>query len=865
MKRLAVTGLLVALFGSAVWLARTDGGGASAHTPPPSREAETVHASPPGHRGTGDGYEVKVRLTQALGEARLDVPQAKTGLALLSAHWRKMQLPWAKLPPEAARLAFTLALRTSQDEEKQWAVPQADGGLWTPDVRTWNMSEGSYDQREGIFAPTPSTIAFKLTVPAAARLDFATAVVLPTTRATTFTVIAAGGPSGDETVCTRVVEGRDAERWIDASCSLEKFAGQRVELRLVTSGGEPDRPGLAMWGDPTVLARGSTALPYNVLWVVIDALRPDVPASFHDDAEDEKKRHAPHEPLDALLPKIPGLTPVIDELATHGVRFMHAYSNATWTRPGTLAMISGERASELGIDPLPWVVTDQGLSRYYRGAPPLTPLSLRSAGASTRAFVNNYFMVGYAAVGVDMGFERVDDERFRTLDTRAITDRATSWIKDHGDDRFFLFVNYNSPHEPWDPPARFEARVPPPPAGPRETVPRKYMAEAAKDDAALGELLQALEAVHARERTIIVVCADHGETLSAAHTGKTKQDHMNVRFHHAVTNYEETSRIPILVVLPHVLPEGAKVMSRVRLIDIAPTLLDLEGLPADAKMRGKSLVPLTRGEKEPEERDVVTEGRGITALIHGRYRLMVREGGQQDITVGDKELHVPEELYDLEDDPGERKNLAKERPEIVAELRARLDAARKGIPVAGTPESLAPAAPSGDDGTLRVRFAGAGAAHRIAGALTWAPGTRVEVVPVGVAKEALRVEGARIDLSLVTSASAAVGFDVKVEPPSADVTWELSFDDAAWPRDHVFVGPFGLFDAASARGLVGDEARRAAASSEVPRIDPVRDLGMFVVRSGTSDAPPAREKTGAGAEEMNRILKQWGYAHDPVK
>src|SRR5207253_3210368 len=128
---------------------------------------------------------------------------------------------------------------------------------------------------------------------------------------------------------------------------------------------------------------------YNVLWVVVDALRPDVIASFHDDAEDAAKQAAPWPPLEALLPKIVGLTPEIDDLAKRGARFTNAYSAGSWTRPGTLAMLSGARSSELGIDTTAWMLMPADVNRFYGSDPPILSLVLRKLGVTTRAFVNN--------------------------------------------------------------------------------------------------------------------------------------------------------------------------------------------------------------------------------------------------------------------------------------------------------------------------------------------------------------------------------------------------------------------------------------------------------------------------------------------
>ncbi len=59
----------------------------------------------------------------------------------------------------------------------------------------------------------------------------------------------------------------------------------------------------------------------------------------------------------------------------------------------------------------------------------MLPILLRRHGVVTRAFVNNYFMVGYAAVGVDMGFEGISDYRYRTRDTGEITTHAVQWLE----------------------------------------------------------------------------------------------------------------------------------------------------------------------------------------------------------------------------------------------------------------------------------------------------------------------------------------------------------------------------------------------------------------------------------------------------
>lgn len=847
--------------------------------------AGTAEDTSPGGHGAA-AYEVTARLVDALGTAHLHVPSLAAAQPFVAPYWRKMHAPWAHLTGAAAQMGLTLAIRTSRGQEKQLAIPTQAGATWVPQARIWNMNEGSFDQRECIFAPTPAALSFPLDVPPRARLRLSPAVLTPVPLATVFDVSIVDTGGAEQSLKHLRVSGADARKWIDLDLDLAPWGGHKVTLVLRTStdalapdekrwtaplaeeaspdGGVENAPpvppmSLALWGDPVVVAEQPTRVPYNVLWLIVDALRPDVAASLHDPAEDAAKLSAPRPPLDALLPAIPGLVPNIDRLVARGVHFTHAWSAGTWTRAGTLAMFSGERSSELGIDTRDWVLPPEAVAHYYRPDPPMLPLLLRRVGAEATAFVNNFFMAGYVPVGVDMGFERVTDHRYRTRDTDAITGDALAWLEAHKGDRFFLVVNTNSPHEPYDPPKELLARVPRPPVGPRDAQVRAYMAEAAKDDAAIGRILDAVEAMGLTKSTLVVLTADHGETLSSAHDALGFED-MPMRFHHAIGNFEETTRIPLVLALPGVLEGGRAVPDRVRNIDIAPTVLDLEGLEADPRMSGKSLLPLARGEKEPNPRVVVTEGRGARGILWDRWHLVVHEASTDD------------ELYDLQDDPGERHDVAK-RPgnrDVVAELRARLTAALGNVKAADAKD--APAAPAP---VIHMVFAGGGGAHRVTGTISAGDGKHavtLHVVPVGMAGDVVRTDGPTATFALSTAPDALVGLDVRVEPSGAPVSWKLYLDDAPWPEGATYAGAFGLPAVACRDGIAGDDARVEAYAASSPMVDPARDLGVFVTRdrpqSGGGPGSPASPTTPEAApaataalREMQQVLQQWGYAH----
>jgi len=905
-------GALAACFG----VARRAGGGSDPPPSPPSLAAAlsasasgrasasgAASAKPaPVAKAPGDAaFEVTHRLVDTVHTARFDGNPSLASVAL-GPHWRKMTPPWVPFPEGSRRLVTSIALRMSASET-QWSVNTQAGKAWQPDARVWNMNEGSFDQRDALVAAAPSTFTFKLDVPEGARFVFAPGTVNATGEATLFSVSVVDARGAAKEVALTRVAPADARRWgEEVHVDLAAYAGQTVELKLATRT-EPARPGektapptpkvvkkgdddaapppepglmmgsasVALWANPTVLRRAaSTKIPYNVLWIVIDALRPDVLASFHDDEEDARRARSAHPPLEAALPKIPGLTPVLDELTKRGVRYTHAYSAGAWTRPGTLSMLSGARSSELGIETTSWVLPPQQVSRFYGSQPPLLPLLLRRDGVVTRAFVNNYFMVGYAPVGVDVGFERTDDHRYRTRDTLEVTRDATAWIRANKDTRFFAFCNYNSPHEPWEPPDRFMERVPPPPHGPKDSVTRRYMAEAAKDDEAVGQLLATLDETGLRERTIIVVTADHGETLSAAHTG-TGMDNMPIRYHHAASNFEETTRIPILIVAPGRLPEGREVAARVRNTDIVPTLVELMGMEPSPRMSGRSLVALSKSGREEGERVVVSEGRATRAIISGHHRLLVREvGGRLAPSTDDRGAPLgSESLYDLDADPGERQNLAARDPATLREMRARLEAALKNVPTVGTPEARAPSGGGADADkkpVIHLRFATRGEARRVSGTITVGKGKVGKLDPVGLDPSQVRDKGDHVELGFTTAEDAVVGLDLLADPPAAPVTWQLYLDDKPWPEVNIFAGGFGLFSPVVAKGLVTDDAREAAAASLLPQIHPRRDLGLFVARDrGAIGVQDGAEITGEGADEMNRLLQEWGYAQGPAK
>ena len=101
------------------------------------------------------------------------------------------------------------------------------GRRWTPDARVWNMSEGSFDQREAIFAPTPSAFTFHVAVPPKARLVFSPGTANPTGDATIFSVSVKDARGQKSTPYEKRFLPEQSSNWVDdESVDLAAWAGQ---------------------------------------------------------------------------------------------------------------------------------------------------------------------------------------------------------------------------------------------------------------------------------------------------------------------------------------------------------------------------------------------------------------------------------------------------------------------------------------------------------------------------------------------------------------------------------------------------------------------------------------------------------------
>lgn len=824
------------------------------------------------------------RLTDELDRASVTVPawNEPQVVGLLKSHWRRHPSPFAG--PRGERGKFVQSVSLVRRKEK----PRADGQLRGKQVlgkqvlgpgldaetrrrelretQVFGLGEGSFDERESIVLPAPAELRFPLALPEGARLRFSEAVLGESNA--TF-VIKCGGKSHPQPklLHTDTLDG-PSKHWKEVTVELGA-CGSDTELTISVKSPQKGAA-IGLLGSPVILAKTATPLPYNVVFIIVDAMRGDAIAAAHDDATDARIRRAPHPPLDAVFARIPETSPNLNQLATRGMVFQNAWSAAMWTRPSTVAMLSGRRSSRLGLSVLELELRPGERQRFYDSRPPMLPRFFRESGADTAGIVDNMYLSGSVGVGVDYAMQSLVDHRYEAQDTHFITDDALKYLESRKDERFFLLLNYASPHSPYVPPKQDLDAIAKAKGLPEDPTVRRYLAEIHKDDRAIGEVLRKLEELKLVEQTLVVVTADHGETMSVAHDQypvDVVKGMRSGRFTHLSTMWEEAAKVALLVSLPGRIPTGKLSQARVQTLDLLPTILELEGLPQPEGLDGRSLLPLFAG-SSIEDRPIVIEGRGARSIQVGDYRLIVREPIAQRLKKGKKEFEKKWELYDHGSDPGERHDVASKEPERVKELAARLEKLLGPTQPRESPADLASTPPA----VYELKFSLGSKSGHVALALS----SMVEGVDSNREEGEVSIESTALPQATISGSgkTANVSFDmtpgetrtlkVRLSPASARLGWSVTLDGSPWPRDKYFGGALGqrLFEVET--GLSPSLSPHLLESSALPYVSGTQELGLFVIRE-VGSRPRLPEVTEQEQAETEEAMQAWGYARKGPK
>jgi len=383
-------------------------------------------------------------------------------------------------------------------------------------------------------------------------------------------------------------------------------------------------------------------------------------------------------------------TPHLDRLARRGVHFTRAYANAPNCSPTRACLMSGQYPPRHGV----YTVVDPNQKPGgawqrlipARNAPELSSQSvtlaeaLRNGGYQTGFF--GMWNIGRGRSGPvspggqgfgksvfpdTLGFAKdaYQNARGEFLSDR-LTDEVLAFIEKNRESPFFVYFADHAVHAPFQPRADLLQKY----TTKREQTGERgqtaeYAATVEAVDQNIGRLVEKLGQLGLTEETLVVFTSDNGGTGSSSAPLRGNKGQL----------YEGGIRVPLLMAGAGVQSPGREVAESVLSIDLYPTLLELAGLPPPEgqPLDGRSLTPLLAGGTEWPSRDLFWHfpcyaGRGAPSGViqAGRYKLL-------------EFFESPDrpELYDLEADPGEQRNLAGQDPRRTEELRARLQAWRE--------------------------------------------------------------------------------------------------------------------------------------------------------------------------------------------
>jgi arylsulfatase A-like enzyme len=363
-------------------------------------------------------------------------------------------------------------------------------------------------------------------------------------------------------------------------------------------------------------------------------------------------------------------SPELERRAGNAYVFEQAYAAGSFTAPSVTALLASRRASEM-----------RGVMNPAGAARTTLAEAFRGAGYATAAFQANLLCT--TAGGYDRGFDTyelvgtVTPDGLGKATAAELHARALDWVDAHRAAPFFLYLQSMDVHFPYAAPEPFRDRFVAPAAAPSGDVPAairsavdeeaarvfkerlanlspdRYDGGVAYADHELGRLLDALAARGLAENTIVVVTADHGEPL-----GDRRE------IFHGRSLWNELVRVPLVMWVPE-LAGGVRVDEVVSLLDVAPTLVELAGLPVPPSFVGRSwLVPASAAQPPGATGELV---RGSTWTTVGWY---AREGPWKLIL--DREKGPA--LYHLPTDPRETTDVSATHPEVTRYLVGRATA-----------------------------------------------------------------------------------------------------------------------------------------------------------------------------------------------
>ncbi len=383
-------------------------------------------------------------------------------------------------------------------------------------------------------------------------------------------------------------------------------------------------------------------------------------------------------------------TPNMDQLARDGMRFDNFYANCPVCSPTRAALLTGRYQDHVGV---PGVIRTHATNSwgYLDTKAQMLPTLLKKAGYHTAIIGKWHLGLESPNTPTERGFDAfkgwlgdmMDDywqkrrheinymrDNAKTIDPEGhATDLFTQWSVEYIQQRaktgkpFFLYLAYNAPHFPVQPPADWLKRVQErePDLPPRRA---ELVAFIEHLDEGIGKVVAALKATGQYENTLIVFTSDNGGHLpSLANNGPTRDGKQSM--------YEGGLRVPAAMVWPGKVKPGS-ISDQINLtMDLFPTLLEIAGIKPSKAIEGRSFLPTLLGQSAPAEPD--------RPLYFTRREGGTEYGGQCSyaLRLGDWKLvkntpFQPMELFNLKEDPLEKRDVIKENPKIYQKLNTLL-------------------------------------------------------------------------------------------------------------------------------------------------------------------------------------------------
>ncbi|MFA5192216.1 MAG: sulfatase-like hydrolase/transferase [Verrucomicrobiia bacterium] len=383
-------------------------------------------------------------------------------------------------------------------------------------------------------------------------------------------------------------------------------------------------------------------------------------------------------------------TPAIDRLCREGMTFQNFYANSCVCSPTRAALLTGCHPDRVGV---PGVIREEmplNSWGYLSARATLLPQTLKPAGYHSAIVGKWHLGIGSPNTPTERGFDffhgflgdMMDDywthlrnqQNFMRRNREVVdpkghaTDVFTEWACDYLGERaksrkpFFLYLAYNAPHGPIQPPPDWLAKVQQrePAMQPNR---QKLVALIEHLDSGIGKVLGALDRLQLAGNTLVIFTSDNGGVLKdGANNGPWRSEKCHM--------YEGGLRVPCAVRWPGKIKAGSNTDRIALSMDIFATSCELAGVKPPADIDGVSFLPTLLGQPQPEtQRDlyfcrreggVLYCGKTIEGLIRGEWKLVLDSP------------FAPLELYNLKRDPLENTDLAAKEKAVVRDLTAAL-------------------------------------------------------------------------------------------------------------------------------------------------------------------------------------------------